>query len=101
VFWGVYDEEARPTRDAEVGSLESALGAAPSATTFVGDLPKERRAAIVQHDPAARFARADPYLAATLGRIAIARVQAGETPTAPEDLRPFYLRGADIRKATV
>jgi tRNA threonylcarbamoyladenosine biosynthesis protein TsaB len=98
VFWSVFDASGTPLRSGEVGSLEEALAVAPRGAAYVGDLTPERATAIRARDGDAHLVSADPYLAGPLGRLAVARLAEATTPTAPEDLRPVYLRGADIRK---
>jgi tRNA threonylcarbamoyladenosine biosynthesis protein TsaB len=98
VYSGVYDAEARPLGEARVGPVESILPELAGGVAFVGDGAQRFRARIVAGKPDALFPEIDPWLAATLGRLATSRLAAGEA-TAPEALRPAYIRGADIRKA--
>jgi tRNA threonylcarbamoyladenosine biosynthesis protein TsaB len=98
VFWSVFDASGKVLHGGEVGSLEAALLTVPRAAAFVGDLTPERATAIRAWDADAYLVSADPYLAGPLGRLAIARLAGSTPPTKPEDLRPVYLRGADIRK---
>jgi len=98
VYSGVYDAEGRPVGEPRVGPVESVLPGLVGGVAFVGDGAQRFRARIVAARPDALFPEIDPWLAATLGRLATSRLAAGEGTT-PEALRPAYIRGADIRKA--
>jgi tRNA threonylcarbamoyladenosine biosynthesis protein TsaB len=99
VFWSVFGASGEGPGHGVVGSLEAALQAAPRGAAFVGDLTAERAAAIRAADGDAVLLETDPFLAGPLGRLAAERLRLAPAGTAPEDLRPMYLRGADIRKA--
>ncbi len=46
-----------------------------------------------------RFPETSPFLAATIGRLAWLRLRSGAGGQAPRDLRPLYIREADVRRA--
>jgi tRNA threonylcarbamoyladenosine biosynthesis protein TsaB len=94
VFSGVYDHEARPRREPKLGPLAAVLEGLPHGSAFVGEAAAARREAIGAAIPGARFPPTDGFLAPTLARLALRR--AGEA-LPPSELRPLYLRGADIR----
>jgi tRNA threonylcarbamoyladenosine biosynthesis protein TsaB len=97
VFWSVFDASGAARGGGDVGPLDAALRAAPRGAAFVGDLGPERSAAIRAWDAEAHLVESDPYLAGPLGRLAAERLREAGAATAPEALRPVYLRGADIR----
>lgn len=96
LFAGVYDGEGRLDGDYRIGPLEDVLQRLPPGTAFVGDGVERYRDAIGAAVPGAKFPEIDLFLAARLGRAAIGRLGAGEG-SPPAELRPLYLRGADIR----
>jgi len=96
VYLGVYDEAGRPRAAPRIGGLEALLSAVPAGAAFVGDAVAGNRAGIEARVPGARFPEVDLFLAVPLGRAALAQAAAGET-VAARDLRPVYLRAADIR----
>jgi tRNA threonylcarbamoyladenosine biosynthesis protein TsaB len=98
VYSGVYDAEGRPVGEHRVGPVEAAVAGLGGGLAFVGDGAHRFRSRIEAATPDAIFPEVDPWLAVTLGGLATQRLAAGEG-TAPEALRPAYLRGADIRKA--
>jgi tRNA threonylcarbamoyladenosine biosynthesis protein TsaB len=96
VFWAVFgaDADADLSGERHVGTLEEALAAAPAGSVFVGDVVEQKRETILAAVPAATFARASGFLAATLARMALERAAEAGPPAA---LAPVYLRGAAIR----
>ncbi|MFI5005874.1 MAG: tRNA (adenosine(37)-N6)-threonylcarbamoyltransferase complex dimerization subunit type 1 TsaB [Solirubrobacterales bacterium] len=99
VYWGVYDGEARPARPGGVGPIEAALEGLTGAVAFVGNGVERYRERIRSRVPNATFPAHEPWLALALARLAATKLAAGERMD-PAALRPIYLRGADIRKAT-
>jgi tRNA threonylcarbamoyladenosine biosynthesis protein TsaB len=96
VYTGVYDGRGGLDGVYRVGPLEVTLEGLPPGTAFVGDGVERHREAIVAAVPAAVFPAIDLFLAAALGRMAIERLSRGEGGS-PAELRPLYLREADIR----
>jgi tRNA threonylcarbamoyladenosine biosynthesis protein TsaB len=96
VYWAVYDADGTPRHSPRVGALEQALEQAPDGAAFVGDAVETARERIARARPGASFPPTDLYLAAELGRAALACLARGAT-VAPSALRPLYLRGADVR----
>jgi tRNA threonylcarbamoyladenosine biosynthesis protein TsaB len=99
VYSGVYDADGHPGGEPRVGPVEAVLPGLAGRVAFVGDGAHRFRARIEAGTPDAIFPVVEPWLATTLGRLATSRLAAG-AGTAPEALRPAYIRGADIRKAT-
>jgi tRNA threonylcarbamoyladenosine biosynthesis protein TsaB len=99
VYWGIYDGEAHPSEARGVGPVETVLDAVSGPLAVLGDGASHFRARILGRRPDAVFPSVEPWLAVPLGRLAARRLAAGEGID-PGDLRPLYLRGADIRKAT-
>ncbi len=98
VFYGRYDAEARPTGPPGVGPLERALLGLTGPVAFVGDGALRCRQEIVALYSQALLPEIEPYLAVSVGRLALGRFRAGEG-IPPRALRPVYLREADIRKS--
>jgi len=98
VYSGVYEADGRPRGEPRVGPVEAVLPGLAGRVAFVGDGAHRFRARIEAGRSDAIFPPVEPWLAATLGRLATARLAAGGG-IAPEALRPSYVRGADIRKA--
>lgn len=96
VYSGVYDDRGRLVGEHRVGPLAAVLEGLPPGPAFVGDGAARYREQIETAVPGALFPVVDPYLAAALGRAATVRLRGGEGRP-PGDLRPLYLRGADIR----
>jgi len=94
VFWAVYDAAGRLQGERSVGPLEAALASAAAGSAFVGNAALANREAIRAAVAGACFPDASDFLAATLGRLALARAQEAGPPAA---LQPIYLRGAAIR----
>jgi len=96
VYLGVYDGAGRPRAVPRAAGLEALLEGVPAGAAFVGDAVAGERRRIEARVRGARFPEVDLFLAVPLGRAALARAAAGEA-VAASDLRPVYLRGADIR----
>ncbi len=98
VYWGQYDAQGVPVGPPRAGPLADALGLAPPGACFVGDAAVSHQALIAARVPGARFPEFPLYLAASLGRYAEPRLQAGQGG-GPLALRPLYLRAAAIRES--
>jgi tRNA threonylcarbamoyladenosine biosynthesis protein TsaB len=96
VYAGVYDRLGGLDGACRVGRLEPVLEGLPPGTAFVGDGAGRHRDVIRAAVPGAVFPEIDLFLAVGLGRVAIERLSRGEGGS-PADLRPLYLREADIR----
>jgi tRNA threonylcarbamoyladenosine biosynthesis protein TsaB len=96
VYSGVYDAAARPRGERTVGPLAAVLEGLPAGSAFVGDGAAEHREAIRQAVPGAAFPDWARFLAPPLATAALRLAAAGAT-VSPSDLRPLYLRPADIR----
>jgi tRNA threonylcarbamoyladenosine biosynthesis protein TsaB len=94
VFSGIYDAQARLVGERRVGRLAELLAGVPRGAAFVGDAAVAQRAAIEAAVEGALFPEASGFLAAPLARLA---QQPGQQPVRASELRPLYLRGADIR----
>lgn len=99
VYWAVYDAQGRAMGAPGVGPLAEALAQAPPDASFVGDGAASHRELIALRFPRARFPPFPPFLAAPLASWAAPRLRAG-LGFGPASLRPLYVRGADIRKAS-
>jgi len=97
VYFARFDREGRPVGEPGVGSLERALDGLRGAIAFVGEMAERHAPAIRARHPEARLLAGDPFLAVAVGRLAVPRFRAGEGRP-PRELRPLYIRGADIRK---
>lgn len=97
VFFARYDREGRLVGERGVGSLDRAFDGLSGTVAFVGDGALRYAVPIRARCPEALLPEAEPFLAASVGRLALARFQAGEG-IPPRDLRPVYLREPAIRK---
>jgi tRNA threonylcarbamoyladenosine biosynthesis protein TsaB len=98
VYACLHDAAGRRVRDPSV-ETPGAMGEwLPEDPVLVGDGAALYAAEIARLRPGSRFPRRSLFLAASLGRLAVARFAEGEGGP-PERLRVLYLRGADIRKA--
>lgn len=97
VFGAVY-RDSLPVGSPMVGAVESVLEGLEGPVAFVGEGAATHRLAIASRCSGALFPSVEPYLAATLARLGLLRLRAGEGAR-PEDLRPLYLREAAIRTA--
>jgi tRNA threonylcarbamoyladenosine biosynthesis protein TsaB len=98
VFGGVYDAEGRPRREPLAAPLGTLLEQVPDGAAFVGDAVERYRSAITAGRPGAVFPRRSLFLAGTVALMGEAVLARGQGRPASE-LRPLYLREADIRKA--
>lgn len=96
VYSGVYDATGRLRGERTVGPLAAVLGGVPAGSAFVGDVAVAHREAIRQAVPGATFPEWARFLAPTLAAAALPLAASGAT-VAAADLRPLYLRAADIR----
>ena len=94
VFCGVYDAAARLQGERRVGPLSAMLPGLPPGSAFLGGAASAERAAIEAAVPGAVFPETSGFLAAPLALVALQR---GQEAVGPGELRPLYLRGADIR----
>jgi tRNA threonylcarbamoyladenosine biosynthesis protein TsaB len=96
VFSGVYDANGRLRGERAVGPLAEVLRSVPAGSAFVGDVAVGQREAIREAVPGATFPEFARFLAPALAAAALRLAAAGSTVSAG-DLRPVYLRAADIR----
>lgn len=96
VFSGVYDAAGGLRGERSVGLLAAVLERAPSGSAFVGDMALANRDAIAAAVPGACFPDSPRFLAPALGAAALPLAASGATVSAGE-LRPLYLRPADVR----
>ena len=96
VYSGVYDAAGRLRGERRVGPLAAVLEGLPAGSAFVGDAAVEHREAILQAVPGAVFPDWARFLAPPLAAVALRLAAAGAT-VSPSELRPLYLRAADIR----
>jgi len=94
VFSAVYDGEARLRRERQLGTLAATLDGLPPGTAFVGDAGTANRATIQAAVAGALFPPTSGFLAASLALLALRRAPEAVPPS---ELRPLYLRAADIR----
>ncbi len=97
VFYARYDAQGRPIATPGVGPLERALEGLAGPVAFVGDGASRYRTEVLASYPQAVLPENEPFLAVSVGRLALPRFRAGEG-IPPRALRPVYLREADIRK---
>jgi tRNA threonylcarbamoyladenosine biosynthesis protein TsaB len=96
VYAATYDGSGVALGPPRVGVLEELLEDVPAGASFVGDAAVSERERIAARVAGAVFPALDLFLAVALGRAGLARAAAGQT-TAAAQLRPLYLREADIR----
>lgn len=99
VFAGFYDRDARPRGPAVLAAPGGIVERCPADSAFVGDGVDPCREAILAGVTGAVLVDRSLYLAGTLGRMAARRLAAGEGEP-PDQLRPLYIREADVRGAT-
>jgi tRNA threonylcarbamoyladenosine biosynthesis protein TsaB len=97
VFAGTYDAEARPCGRPAASLPERVVEPLPPRAAFLGEGAELYRSRILSLRPEAVFPDRSRFLAGTLGRMAEPRLAAGEG-VRPDELRPVYLREAEIRK---
>ena len=98
VFGAAYDREGQPRGEPVAAPLPALLAGVPDGAAFIGDGAQRYRSAIAAARPAAVFPRRSLFLAGTLAVMGEAILAAGRGRPASE-LRPLYLREADIRRA--
>jgi tRNA threonylcarbamoyladenosine biosynthesis protein TsaB len=98
VFAALYDSDARRCSEMVAQDPAAFLAGLPAEAAFLGEGAEKYRELIRAQRPLALFPERSPYLAATLGRLALAGLARGEGRAAQE-LRPLYLREAEIRPA--
>jgi len=96
VYSGVYDGTGAPRGEPGVGPLAAVLEGLPPGTAFVGDPAGASRDAVRAVVPDAVFPETPRFLAETLASAALRRVGEGAA-IPPSELRPVYLRAADVR----
>jgi tRNA threonylcarbamoyladenosine biosynthesis protein TsaB len=96
VYSGVYDAAGSLRGGRTVGPLAAVLEGLPTGAAFVGDPAREQREAVLKAVPGAVFPDWARFLAPTLAAVAV-RVASGGGTVSPSELRPLYLRAADIR----
>jgi tRNA threonylcarbamoyladenosine biosynthesis protein TsaB len=96
VFAAIYDAEGRTSEAPQAVLPEAVAGRVTGTAVFLGDGADRYRAEILARRKDALFRPRSLYLAAVLARLAEPRLAAGEG-IPPGDLRPLYLRPADIR----
>ncbi|HSD25667.1 MAG TPA: tRNA (adenosine(37)-N6)-threonylcarbamoyltransferase complex dimerization subunit type 1 TsaB, partial [Vicinamibacteria bacterium] len=96
VYSGVYDATGRLRGERTVGALAAVLEAVPPGSAFVGDVAFAQREAIRTAIPGATFPEWARFLAPALAAAALPLAASGAAVSAA-DLRPLYLRAADIR----
>jgi tRNA threonylcarbamoyladenosine biosynthesis protein TsaB len=96
VYGSVHDQRGQRLGPATVGPPSRLLATVPAGAAFIGDGAERYRARILEHDPTALFASRSLFLAGTVGLLAVPLFERGESVSA-KDLRPIYLREADIR----
>jgi tRNA threonylcarbamoyladenosine biosynthesis protein TsaB len=96
VFAAVHDADARRREEAQSVAADVIVARLNGLLAVVGDGAERYAAEIRARRPDTLFPRRDLYLAGALARLAAPRLAAGEG-TAPGELRPLYLRAADIR----
>lgn len=95
VFVGRYDREAEPLGPPSREAPADAIASLPAGGVVTGDGALRHEAAIRSRATGVRIVP-QPFLAATLGRVGERLLRAGHGIAAAE-LRPLYLRDADIR----
>jgi tRNA threonylcarbamoyladenosine biosynthesis protein TsaB len=96
VFGALYDEAGRALEPPQAAPAVSFVARASGPVALLGSGADRYRAEILAARADARLPKRTLYLAGALARLAEPRLRAGEG-TAPGDLRPLYLRPADIR----
>jgi tRNA threonylcarbamoyladenosine biosynthesis protein TsaB len=96
VFAALYDGEARRHEQPQSEAAEAVVERVRGPVAVVGDGADRYAAAIRSRRPDVLFPRRDLFLAGVLALLAAPRLAAGEGRP-PGELRPLYLRAADIR----
>ena len=98
VFGGAYDAAGRRRAEPDAAPLAALLERIPDGAAFIGDGAERYRAQIAAARPGAVFPRRSLFLAGTVALLGEAVLKEGGGLDASQ-LRPLYLREADIRKA--
>jgi len=98
VFGGTFDAAGRRRAEPESAPLATLLERVPDGAAFIGDGAERYREQITAARPAAVFPRRGLFLAGTVAVMGEAVLAQGGGRPASE-LRPLYLRAADIWKA--
>jgi tRNA threonylcarbamoyladenosine biosynthesis protein TsaB len=98
VFGAIYDGEARLLLGPVAEPPERFVERVDGPAAWLGNAVERHRDVIVRARPDAVFPARGLFLAGTLARLAAPRLAAGEG-VPPRELRPQYLREADIRKS--
>jgi tRNA threonylcarbamoyladenosine biosynthesis protein TsaB len=98
VFVGRYDRDARPLGPPSRERPQAAMAELPVDCVLTGEGARRYEVLIHETLPGARIVQRDPFLAARLGLLAEPLLEAGRGVPA-RDLRPLYLRDADVRPA--
>ena len=97
VYGAVYDRDGRPTAEPGVQRPEDLLAHLPDGeAAFVGDGVPLVSGKLAGFAGIARFPRCSSYLAASIGKLAAARMKRDEGGP-PTDLRPLYIRSPTAR----
>ena len=98
VFGALYDRAARLVSDRVAEDPRAFVERLPARPLVIGDGAWRYREVLQQQRPEAEVVSqgSGHFLAGTLGLLAAPRIAAGQGQ-APGELRPLYLRGADIR----
>jgi tRNA threonylcarbamoyladenosine biosynthesis protein TsaB len=97
VFAAIYDREGRLLSERVAEDPQLFVERLPERPLVIGDGASRYREILYERRPQAEVAGDDAlFLAGTLGRLAAPRLAAGQGQP-PGELRPLYLRGADIR----
>jgi tRNA threonylcarbamoyladenosine biosynthesis protein TsaB len=97
VYAAVYDREGQLRGDRMVLAPELLMDRLPEAPAVIGDGALRHRERILSARPKAVLSTRGLFLAGTLARIATLRLSSGQGGP-PDDLRPLYLREADVRR---
>jgi tRNA threonylcarbamoyladenosine biosynthesis protein TsaB len=96
VFGALYDGAGRLVSERVAEDPRAFLARLPEEALVIGDGARRYAELVAEVRPRVAVARDDLFLAGTLGRLAAPLLAAGEG-VPPGELRPLYLRGADIR----
>jgi tRNA threonylcarbamoyladenosine biosynthesis protein TsaB len=96
VFVGRYDRDARPAAPPSRERPDTALAGLPAESVLTGGGARRYESLVRERLPRARIVHQEPFLAATLGRLAEPLLEGGGGVSAAA-LRPLYLRDADVR----
>jgi tRNA threonylcarbamoyladenosine biosynthesis protein TsaB len=97
VYAAVYGREGQLRGDRMVLAPELLMDRLPEAPAVIGDGALRYRERILSARPKAVLSARSLFLAGTLARMATVRLSSGQGGP-PDDLRPLYLREADVRR---